>query len=297
MDQRESGAAGCSMTVVNPYARWLELWRLSPDGSGFTTKFGSLLMPVRAGGERAMLKIAGHEEERRGGAVMVWWAGDGAARVLAREGDAILLERAMGGSSLEAMARDGADDAATAILCQVAAGLHVKRADPPPDSVVPLNLWFRQLEPAADRCGGVLAKSAAAARELLASPREVVVLHGDFHHGNVLDAGDRGWIAIDPKGLLGERGFEFANMFCNPTPQIAAAPGRLRRTLEIVAPLVGYEPRRLVQWVLAYAGLSAAWSLDSGHNSDAKGALAIAELAAAELALMPGRSMPGSVPA
>ena len=286
------------MTIINPYARWLELWRLSPDGPGFTTKFGSLLMPVRAcGGERAMLKIAGHEEERRGGAVMVWWAGDGAARVLARDGDAILLERAMGGSSLEAMARDGADDAATAILCQVAAGLHVKRSAPPPESVVPLEVWFRQLEPAADRFGGVLVKSAAAARELLANPRDVVVLHGDFHHGNVLDAGERGWVAIDPKGLLGERGFDFANMFCNPTPQIAAAPGRMRRRLQIVAPLIGYDPRRLAQWVLAYAGLSAAWSLDSGYDADARGALAIAELAAAELALMPGRNTPGNVPA
>ena len=40
---------------------------------------------------------------RRGGALMAWWDGDGAARVLARHGDALLLERAMGPRSLAAM--------------------------------------------------------------------------------------------------------------------------------------------------------------------------------------------------
>jgi streptomycin 6-kinase len=46
---------------------------------------------------------------------------------------------------------------------------------------------------------------AATARELLAKPSEVVVLHGDIHRGNVLDFGPRGWLASDPKGLVGER--------------------------------------------------------------------------------------------
>jgi streptomycin 6-kinase len=128
-------------------------------------------------------------------------------------------------------------------------------------------------------------KSAAAARELLGDPRDVVVLHGDLHHGNVLDAGERGWIAIDPKGLIGERGFDFANIFHNPTREFALSPGRLQRLVGIVAALAGLEPVRLIKWILAYAGLSAAWSLDSGHDEHARGAMAVAELAAAELAL------------
>ncbi len=269
--------------VADPFKPWLESWRLRPDGPSFTTGIGSRLMPVIAGGERAMLKIACGEEERRGGALMAWWAGEGAARVLARGGDAILLERAMGRDSLEAMALDGEDDAAAAILCQVAAGLHAPRERPPPDSLVPLAVWFRQLEPAAQARGGVFVKSAAAARELLGEPRDTVVLHGDLHHGNVLDAGQRGWIAIDPKGLIGERGFEFANIFNNPSRELALAPGRLPRLVGIVAQLAGLEPVRLIKWILAYSGLSAAWSLDSGE--DGSGAMAVAELAAAELAL------------
>ncbi len=53
------------------------------------------------------------------------------------------------------------------------------------------------------------------------------LMAGDLHHRNILDFGSRGWLAIDPKGILGERGFDFANIFCNPDPAIATVPGRL----------------------------------------------------------------------
>ena len=49
-----------------------------------------------ADGVPAMLKVATEPEERRGADTMIWWGGDGAAHVLAHEGDALLMERAMG---------------------------------------------------------------------------------------------------------------------------------------------------------------------------------------------------------
>jgi streptomycin 6-kinase len=267
----------------DPFLPWLERWNLTEDGAGFTTRYGSRLLPVMKDGVRAMLKIAGHEEERRGGSLMAWYAGRGAALVLAHEGEALLLERLTGGQSLADMARQGQDDGATLILCQAAAQLHAPRDPSPPASLVPLGLWFAPLEPAAAAHGGTFAKSAAAARHLLAAPRDVVVLHGDYHHDNVLDGGARGWLAIDPKGLLGERGFEYANLFRNPDAALALAPGRLVRQLRIVTEHAGLERTRLLQWILAYAGLGAAWSLSSGHHGDAAVGLAIAEIAAGEL--------------
>jgi streptomycin 6-kinase len=48
------------------------------------------------------------------------------------------------------------------------------------------------------------------------------------------------------------------------------------------------EPVRLIKWILAYSGLSAAWSLDSGEDAHARGAMEVAELAAAELRLISG---------
>ena len=266
---------------------YLVRWGLTPDGESIVTPASDLL-PVRWRGAPAMLKIAREAEERRGGALLGWWGGEGAVRVLAQEGDALLMERVVGGASLVQIARSGRDDEATRILCGVAAGLHAPRGRPLPETLVPLARWFRELQPAAARHGGVLRKSAATARELLAQQQEVVMLHGDFHHGNALDAGPRGWLAIDPKGLLGERGFDFANIFCNPDLEVATAPGRLARQADVVAATAGLERGRLLRWVLAYAGLSAAWTL--GDGDDAGLALAVAEAAAAELVGSSGTS-------
>lgn len=262
--------------MFEPY---LKRWQLIPDGTVIITHSSSLL-PVRLAGKPAMLKISVASEEKNGGLLMEWWDGDGAARVLAREDDAILLERAISNTTLTEMVLHGKDDGASQIMCKVAAHLHAPRQRPLPE-LVPLTHWFQALEPAASRYGGIYVHSAAVARELLSQPQNTVVLHGDIHHGNILDFGARGWLAIDPKGLLGESGFDYANIFCNPDSSIAAHPVRFRRQLEVVSTAASLERKRLLQWILAYAGLSGAWSLEDGMEPDC--ALAVAELALSEL--------------
>lgn len=258
----------------------LARWGLTPDGSPITTQT-SRLLPVRDRGRPAMLKVATQAEERWGAGLMAWWGGEGAARVLAHEGNALLLERATGARSLAAMARGGRDDEASRSLCAVAARLQAPRPQPPPP-LVPLKRWFEALAPAAASREGILARAAETARELFGEPRDVVVLHGDLHHGNVLDFEERGWLAIDPKRLLGERGFELANILRNPDAETALAPGRLARQAAVIAKAAGLERARLLKWVLALAGLSTAWLLADGQKPRLD--LAVAELAASELA-------------
>jgi streptomycin 6-kinase len=262
------------------FDRYLKRWNLTRDGIPIVTHSSDLL-PVRQDGQPAMLKIAREAEERRGASLMTWWDGKGAARVLAHDGDAVLLERATGQRSLTSMVHDGADDEASRILCDVAARLHAPRNRPLSD-LIPLSAWFAELEPAAAKHGGVLAHAAEAARRLLNDQHEVGVLHGDLHHGNVLDFGPRGWLAIDPKRLLGERVFDFANIFRNPDLEIAKAPGRLARQATVIADAARVERTRLLCWVLAYAGLSTAWILNDGD--DATLDLTVAEIAVAEIA-------------
>jgi streptomycin 6-kinase len=268
--------------MFEPY---LSAWSLVPDGDPIVTHAARLL-PVRRHGEAAMLKVSVEEDERRGGIVMAWWAGEGAARVLASDGEALLLERATGPASLSEMARTGRDDEACRILCATAARLHAPRASPRPD-LTPLTPWFRELWPAARSHGGILRRSAEVAEALLGDQREIVVLHGDLHHDNVLDFGSRGWLAIDPKHLVGERGFDFANIFTNPdladpTRPVATEPGRFARRLDVVVEASRLDRRRLVSWIVAWTGLSAAWFLGDGDPL-AEIDLAIARLAAAEL--------------
>ena len=262
------------------FERHIALWQLTPDGDPIATR-SSRLLPVRCrDGIASMLKIAAEEEEARGATLMIWWAGDGAARVLAHDGNALLLKRAIDGASLDEMAHGGQDDEASRVLCGVAARLHAPRPTSPP-ALTPLPIWFQELEPAAAAHGGILVEAAAAAGVLMADPQELCVLHGDIHHANTLDFGARGWLAIDPKGLLGER--DFANIFCNPDGAVATAPGRLSRQIAVVAATAALEPSRLLKWVLAYAGLSAAWTLGEGERPDL--ALEIAAQATAALSI------------
>ncbi|MDW5499353.1 aminoglycoside phosphotransferase family protein [Pseudomonas lundensis] len=264
--------------VLIPY---LQRWQLQPDGPAFETH-SSLLMPVRYQGAAAMLKIAREQEEKFGGLLMCWWQGEGAARVLAWHEDGILLERAQGSLSLPQMVRDGDDRQATAILCQVVARLHAPRPQPLPE-LIPLDQWFNSLWPAAQAHGGMLRLSATVAAELLTSPREQSVLHGDIHHDNVLDFGERGWLVIDPKRLYGERAFDYANIFCNPNYGVATDPDIFLRRVEQVCQLAGLDRQRLLQWILAWAGLSAAWFMEDGEAADID--YRVAELAARALGL------------
>jgi streptomycin 6-kinase len=260
---------------------WMRLWNLTPAGEAFTTRWGSVLAPVLCEGRAAMLKFAPGEEEANGAALLEWLGGDGAARVYARQGPALVLERLSGPRSLAAMARSGDDAAAMRILARTAAWLHAPRPTRPPASLVPLPVWFKALEAGGPGRGGLFAHASRVAADLLAAPRDVRPLHGDIHHGNVLDGGTRGWLAIDPKGLLGEPGFDYANMVCNPDAATATAPGVLERRLAIVAEASGQEPRRALAWVVAWCGLSAIWTLEAG--GDAREALAVGAQAAALL--------------
>jgi streptomycin 6-kinase len=258
----------------------LKHWNLTRDGEPIATHSSDLL-PVRFGDVPAMLKVARSDEERRGAGLMSWWDGNGAARVLAHHGDAILLERATGRRFLATMAREGKDDEASRIICGVAKTLHAHRGSPPAD-LVPLSEWYAELSRVAGTDTGIFSQAAATVRELLVSPQEKCVLHGDLHHGNVLDFGARGWLAIDPKGLIGERGFDFANILCNPDFETATNPGRMTRQINVVAEAAGLDPVRLLRWVFAYAALSAAWTI--GDGGDPTLALTMAHMAAAEVA-------------
>ncbi len=261
------------------FREYLLRWKLTPDGSPTITATSGLLL-VRAGEVAGMLRVALVEEEKAAGSLLSWWGGDGAARVLAHDEHALLMERARSGCSLVELARNGRDDEASRILCAVAARLHVPRPVPPPE-LTPLEKWFAPLRAAAGAHGGVLTVAAGMAADLLATPRDVVLLHGDIHHGNVLDFGERGWLAIDPKGLVGERSFDYANLFCNPDLEMATREGRLLRRLDIVANETGLHDRRLLAWIVAWAGLSAAFLIEDGLAPE--GVLDVAAQAAAEL--------------
>lgn len=259
-------------TPPHEIARHLTGWSLTPDGAHLTTR-SSWVLPVRHRTNPAILKVARIPDEEAGYRLMSWWDGQGAAEVFASADGALLLERGLGPRSLAQMARSGEDDEACRILCRTIARLHAPRPVSLP-RLHPLEQWFQPLLTLAPS-DPTLAPAAEIAQRLLANQRDVRPLHGDIHHDNVLDFAERGWLAIDPHGLVGERTFDLATIFTNPdlrdpTQPVATLPERLEARLGIVTEETGIEAVRVLEWIVAWTGLSAAWFIGDGDRQGAE---------------------------
>jgi streptomycin 6-kinase len=240
-------------------------WNLVADGAEIETP-SSWLLPVRQGAVAAMLKVHKPEsDERPGTDYLRYVGGNGAVRVMAADDDALLMERAMGARSLLDMAVAGDDRGAAEILAATVGKLQAPRGGPVPPTLAPLERHFASLFDRAHE-HPLLQRSAACARALLASPRDVMALHGDLHHSNVLDGGPRGWLAIDPKGHLGERTYDLANLLGNPWPHgdIVHHSGRMQAIGSLYAERLGMAADRVLAFALAHAGLAGSWHLDEG---------------------------------
>jgi streptomycin 6-kinase len=97
--------------------------------------------------------------------------------------------------------------------------------------------------------------------ELLSSTETPVLLHGDLHHFNILSAGDR-WVAIDPKGVVGERTFEAGAFLENPGPECYLDLDIQRRRVDVLCEETGFDRDRVLRYATAHAVLSAWWMFE-----------------------------------
>ena len=248
----------------------LDAWDLTPEGELVETG-SSWLVPVRCEDgafdtAAGMLKVAKPDsDERPGMALLQWWGGEGAVRVLRRDGDAILMPRPDQRPALGNL--DDFDDArAFDILVTTTDRLHrqARRAlgagegRPLPAGLIPLVDVRRHVFGLPLAQGERLARWRDFAAGFDLEGPAPLPLHGDIHHGNLLhdpghnpghnsghNPGQRdssgGWVVIDPKGYVGHPGYDFANLFFNPIdqPGRVADPARMLRLAETIAAVSG----------------------------------------------------------
>lgn len=104
-----------------------------------------------------------------------------------------------------------------------------------------------------------------------------VLMHGDFHHFNILSS-ERGWLVIDPKGVIGPAGYEVGPFLINPWDELSTYRRMTKRRIDILHEHLGFERERIHAWGLAHAILSAWWSIED--NTGWEYALAFAEMIA-----------------
>lgn len=220
-------------------------------------------------------------DELRGAHYLSWRAGKGTVELLGLNGRQMLLEYAGDRLLLDALRGQG-DDVATDIAAGVLAALLSPSDTPPPVDLQPLRQRFQALfqRAQAEREAGrksLYVDAAEEAERLLANPAELRPLHGDLHHENIM-FGPRGWLAIDPKGVLGDPAFDAANLFYNPLghDDLRRNPARIAHMASVFAKAVGQDEAAILDHAFAYGCLSAAWHAEDTDPIEEERTLSIA---------------------
>jgi streptomycin 6-kinase len=278
-----------SMSDTNKLNFYLAAWELS-NPQLLTQTMTSQIYTVTHGAETVVLKLLSpsETEEQRGALSLRYFDGQGAVRLLRYDQGAQLMEYAAG-EELVTLVERGEDERATRIIAQVIAQLHSVGQHAPHDGLVPLDSWFGALfaKAAADKEAGIesiYVRGAALTELLLAEQRDIRVLHGDIQHYNIRQSA-RGWLAFDPKGLVGERTYDCANTLCNPVmPELVHNERRLLTNAAILAEMLKLETWRVLAFTYAYACLNASWWLQLGGNDIVAWSLNVAEIIEPRLA-------------
>ncbi|HZL95364.1 MAG TPA: aminoglycoside phosphotransferase family protein [Vicinamibacterales bacterium] len=252
-------------------AERLRAWQISPAGK-FTTATAAIVYGTRAGVPIVLKVVRTPGDEWRSGEVVAAFGGRGVVRVYEHVEGALLLESLTPGEPLAALSLSGRDDEATEILAALLG--RMSPGDPPRScpSVEDYGLGLGRYSASGDtRIPRRLVEVAQRVyRELAATQRNPGLLHGDLHHYNVLFDERRGWIAIDPKGLVGELEYEIGAALRNPSerPELFASLPVIERRLGVFADALGIDVDRARAWAFAQAVLAAVWDLEEGQRVD-----------------------------
>ncbi|MDA0566643.1 aminoglycoside phosphotransferase family protein [Streptomonospora sp. S1-112] len=249
-------------------------------GRPFTGGSCSWAGPVRtAGGESAVLKLSfPHREARGEAAALRLWAGAGAVRLLrvSDDGFALLLERCRPGVPLVRAPGDAEERLAAG--ARTLAGLWSRGAAAGPGLELLADVLAEWAELTADRHArlrtgtdpGLVRAAVDLMGALPGSATRTVVLHGDFNPGNVLSAERAPWLAIDPKPMVGDPGYDVWPLVTQvDAPMAYPDPVPvLRRRFALCAEILGEPAERLAAWSAARAVESA---FDRFNRDDAEG--------------------------
>ncbi|WP_260462774.1 aminoglycoside phosphotransferase family protein [Streptomyces sp. TRM72054] len=247
---------------------FLDRWGLRTDGPSMFGMCALVLPVVRADGTRAVLKLQLLDDESEGEPVALRvWDGDGAVRLLDHDPDTgtMLLERLDPARMLSHV-----PDSREAVLVIARLLAHLTSV-PAPAGMRRLGDIARAmlqrtpsaLERVADpEARRLLADCAAAVREVVAEPGDRL-LHWDLHFENVLAADRAPWLAIDPKPLAGDPGFELWPALDN---RFDAAEVRWR--FDAMTDVMGLDRERARAWTLGRLLQNALWDIEDGRPLD-----------------------------
>jgi len=238
----------------------------------------SFIVFGKRGNQPVVLKVIRQPgDEWRCGEVLAAFDGRGTARVFEYTEGAVLLERLNPGTPLASLAMEGRDEEATEILADVI-GRMSQAPGPLPERLkafASAQDWGKGFQSYLASGDNQIPRSLVEQGQrlyfdLCASQRDVRLLHGDLQHYNVLFDSDRGWLAIDPKGVIGAIEYEIGAGLRNPCekPELFASPVTVEKRLKCFEAKLKLHADRALAWGFAQAVLSAIWSVEDGFAVD-----------------------------
>jgi streptomycin 6-kinase len=249
-------------------------WGLRRDGDRLYHGMVSLVLPVvRDDGTPAVLKLQRLDHETEGEPVALRvWDGDGTVRLLEfdPESGGMLLERLDADRPLSGVADDMA---ALQPLAELMARLVAVPAPPGMRrlaDIAPAMLADvpHALTAVGENDRSVLSYCAGAVAELVNETGDRL-LHWDLHYDNVLASEREPWLAIDPKPLSGDPGFELLPALHNRWDDIVATGdiGRaVRRRFDLMVDVVGLDRARAIGWTLGRVLQNCLWDIQDGDT-------------------------------
>jgi streptomycin 6-kinase len=146
------------------------------------------------------------------------------------------------------------------------------------DSFIQLSDWFDGLNKLRPMFNGgtgplnekLVERVESSVKDFFAENHMPVLMHGDFHHFNILSS-ERGWLVIDPKGVIGPAGYEVGPLMINPWSSLSDGINyrlQIKRRIDILHEHLGFERERILEWSLAHAVLSAWWGIEDNTGWD-----------------------------
>jgi streptomycin 6-kinase len=108
----------------------------------------------------------------------------------------------------------------------------------------------------------LLSRAESLASDLASSAKKEMVLHGDLHQDNILSDAKHCWVAVDPKGVVGEAEYEIGAFLRNRIPSDSRYRELIKRRLHQFSEELELDPQKVRDWSLVHSVLSAWWSFE-----------------------------------
>lgn len=224
-----------------------------------------------AAGEAVALKVGvPHADLFTEMAALQLFAGRGAVRLLAadRELGAILMQQAQPGTMLWQLGDNAAETRIAASLMR-RLRVPVPAVHAFPSVINQVERAFRltrsEWDPQERMPRYLLDQAQEALNEIERTKQNDVVLHGDLHHENIVWDERAQWVAIDPKGVIGDPRLEVGRYLQNQLPHDITAAQReamVRERLHIFSAELEYSQAILAASGLIDCVLSHCWSFE-----------------------------------